>query len=91
MTGKVEESDASSVGLAPDIKDLLSNLSKLCHAFQALAWSAAVINSSSGYTLAEGIVDDIYKKLSGEDHKFWKVQAVTIAYRSVTWKYIEPR
>ncbi|KAK0628691.1 hypothetical protein B0T17DRAFT_588740 [Bombardia bombarda] len=89
--GKIDEVDAICAGLVPELSSLLSDMPRLSNAFHELGLSSAVSkNSSQAYTVDEAVAARVRESLSPELHSFWRCQALVVAYRSISWKYIEP-
>jgi hypothetical protein len=89
--GEIEEANATIASLAPEVANILSDLSRLRNAFRELDLSSVVSRKSDdAYTLNEAVASDVRKKLSPEYTSFWKRHALVVAYRAIPWKYIEP-
>lgn len=89
--GGIEEVDAIHVGLAPELLDFLSDITRLERSFHSLIPSSAVSKDHEQiYTLGKAAANHVRERLSAEDLLFWKYQALIITYRAIPWKYIEP-
>lgn len=88
--GGVKKTDAIRAGLAPELCTLLSDNSRLANALHELALSSTVSkDSDSIYTLDEAVGTRVRERLSTDHLSFWKQQALVVAYRAISWKYIE--
>jgi hypothetical protein len=87
--GEVEELDATRVGLDPELIGLLSDTSRLARAFHELEASKSILSDSGSYFINEDCVSCIRNNLPQECLAFWKLQALVVAYRAVSWKFIE--
>lgn len=88
---EIGEVAASCVGLAPDLETFLSDVSRLRRAAEELRKASAIAKTSDDrYALDSTIRARVLAKLPPEIHRFWRHQALIIAYRSVPWKYLEP-
>ena len=90
-TGEIEEIAASCIGLAPDLEDFLSDVSRSRKAADELQMASVISRTADDrYVLDPTIRDRVLAMLSPEVQSFWRHQALVIAYRSVPWKYLEP-
>jgi hypothetical protein len=87
--GEVEELDATRVGLDSELIGLLSDTSRVAKAFHELEASRSVLSNSGSYSINEDFVSCIRDNLSQECLAFWKLQALVVAYRAISWKFIE--
>jgi hypothetical protein len=87
--GEVEELDATRVGLDQELIGLLSDTSRLARAFHELEASRSVLSDSGSYSLNEDFGSCIRDHLPQECLAFWKLQALVVAYRAISWKFIE--
>lgn len=88
ISGGVEEVDATTAGLAPELAGLLSDTPKLINALNSLA-PAMLKQQDQGYTLDIDAVKSIHQDLSAEALVFWKTQALIVSFRAIPWKHIE--
>lgn len=88
--GGIEEVDATTSGLFPELTSLLSNSPRLSHALMSLA-TTVLRKSDQGYILDADAARRIRQGLPAEALTAWKTQALIISYRACPWKYIEPR
>lgn len=88
--GNVESCDGVEVGLAPELCDLLSDRARLAEAFNQVELSAAYRNSDQTYTLQDGVANIIRDTIPNEHGSAWKLQALLVAYRAISWKHLEP-
>lgn len=85
--GGIEEVDATTSGLSPELTGLLSDYPRL-----STALSTAVLKKSDqGYILDADAAERIRQGLPTEVLASWKTQALIVAYRACPWKNIEPR
>lgn len=85
--GGIEEVDATTSGLSPELTGLLSDSPRL-----STALSTAVLKKSDqGYILGADAATRVHQGLSTDTLTSWKTQALIVAYRACPWKYIEPR
>lgn len=85
--GGIEEVDATTSGLSPELTGLLSDSPRL-----STALSTAVLKKSDqGYILDADAAKRVREGLATETLTSWKTQALIVAYRACPWKYIEPR
>ncbi|CAG7555081.1 unnamed protein product [Fusarium equiseti] len=90
VEGKIELVNATRVGLASELVDLLSDAQRLRQAFGELCQSAAVLRySDETYHLNEDMSARVHRSLAPDTLPFWRQQALVVAYRAVPWKYIE--
>lgn len=87
--GEIEELDATHVGLDTELIGLLSDTSRLAKAFHELESSRSVVSKSGSYSINEDFVSYIRDNLPQDCLAFWKLQALVVAYRAISWKYIE--
>lgn len=85
--GGIEEVDATTSGLSPELTGLLSDSPRL-----STALSTAVLKKSDqGYILDADAAERIRQGLPTEVLASRKTQALIVAYRACPWKNIEPR
>jgi hypothetical protein len=90
VEGKVEFVDATRVGLASELMDLLSDAQRLTQAFGELCQSAAVLRyPDETYHLNEDMSARVHRSLASDTLPFWRQQALVVAYRAIPWKYLE--
>ncbi|KAH7236328.1 hypothetical protein BKA59DRAFT_308141 [Fusarium tricinctum] len=90
VEGETELVDATKVGLAPGLVDLLSDTQRLTQAFFELCQSAAIlIYPDETYHLNEDMSARVHRSLASDALPFWRQQALIVAYRSIPWKYLE--
>jgi hypothetical protein len=90
VEGNIEFADASRVGLASELVDLLSDAQRLTRAFDELCRSAAVLRyPDETYHLNEDMSARVHRSLAPDTLPFWRQQALVVAYRAMPWKYIE--
>lgn len=87
--GEVEELDATRVGLDPELIGLLSDTSRLARAFHELEASRSILTDLGSYFINEDSVSCVRDNLPQECLAFWKLQALVVAYRAISWKFIE--
>lgn len=81
---------ASSVGLVQDLLDLLSSEARLDGAVRALKQCSMISDDvDQHYTVNEDAVARLRNVLDPGKAQFWRQQALVIAYRAITWKYID--
>lgn len=89
--GKIDEMDATHVGLDPDLRILLSAKPRLSDAFLELGRSSIVSKQPDcTYVVDESIAPRVCANMSAKQISFWRCQALVVAYRAIPWKYIEP-
>lgn len=82
--------EVACADLAPELKDLLSDVSTLRQAVDELERSSVVTKiSDDRYTLDAATGASILTTLPPEIRQFWRQQALVIIYRAVPWKYLE--
>ncbi|KAF4448910.1 hypothetical protein F53441_7734 [Fusarium austroafricanum] len=90
IQGEIELADATRVGLASGLVDLLSDSQRLTQAFGELCQSAAVLKyPDETYHLNEDMSARVLRGLASDALPFWRQQALVVAYRAIPWKYIE--
>ncbi|KAM5367854.1 hypothetical protein ACJZ2D_009765 [Fusarium nematophilum] len=87
--GDVERVDASAVGLASDLCNLLSNQPKLETALNGLPYADVDI-SDQFYKVDQEIAALARQRHYPDDQTRWRNWALTVTYRSIPWKYLEP-
>lgn len=90
VRGDVEEVDATLAGLSKEITRLLSDSQRLSSALDDTS-TTVLKKSDHGFALDETVVSRVRQSLSEEQISYWKCQALIVAYRAVSWKYIESR
>jgi hypothetical protein len=89
--GETEEIAPRHIDLATDLQLLLSDVTRLDMAAHELENHAAISkNSDETYIVDAAIRGHVLGQLPPQFHSFWRLQALSIAYRSVPWKYLEP-
>lgn len=88
--GGIEEVDAITAGLSPELTGLLSDPPRLSNALRALS-TTVLKTSDQAYMLDAEAGKRIHQDLSTEALASWKTQALIVAYRAFSWKYIEAR
>lgn len=88
--GGVDEVDAITAGLSPDLTGLLSDPPRLSNTLHALS-TTVLKTSDQAYILDAEAAKRIHQDLSTEALVSWKTQLLIVAYRAFSWKYIEPR
>ncbi|KAL2291377.1 hypothetical protein FJTKL_13972 [Diaporthe vaccinii] len=88
--GGIEEVDAITAGLSPELTGLLSDPPRLSNALRALS-TTVLKTSDQAYILDAEAAKRIHQDLSTEALASWKTQALIVAYRAFSWKYIEAR
>lgn len=82
--------EVACAGLAPELRDLLSDVSTLRRAVNELERSSVVAKiSDDRYALDVATGASVLATLPPEIRQFWRQQALIITYRAVPWKYIE--
>ncbi|PTD04502.1 hypothetical protein HYE67_001031 [Fusarium culmorum] len=90
VEGNIEFANATRVGLASELVDLLSDAQRLTRAFDELCQSAAVLRyPDETYHLNEDMSARVHRSLVPDTLPFWRQQALVVAYRAIPWKYIE--
>jgi hypothetical protein len=90
VEGEIELVDATKVGLAPGLIDLLADTQRLTQAFVELCQSAAIfIYPDETYHLNEDMSARVHRSLASDALPFWRQQALIVAYRAIPWKYLE--
>lgn len=88
--GEIKEDDAKRVGLVQDVVTLLSDVQNLSNTLHELDRSFAVLNNTDqSYTLDAAVAARVRGSLPSEELRFWRYQALVVAYRAIPWKYIE--
>lgn len=91
MLGEIEDVDPVLAGLEPELANLLSDTLKLTRAFHNLTQISAVSEfADHSYTVIGSTPDRILETLNPELQSFWRRQALIVAYKSVSWRYLEP-
>ncbi|KAI8671822.1 hypothetical protein NCS57_00658600 [Fusarium keratoplasticum] len=89
--GGIEEVDAVHAGLAPELRNLLSDGKRLESVFDGLCLSSVVsMDNDENYTLDEAVASRVREGVPAEDLPFWRCQALVVSYRAIPWKYIQP-
>ncbi|EGE01159.1 hypothetical protein TEQG_00211 [Trichophyton equinum CBS 127.97] len=81
-SGNIEEIDARHVGLVPELMHMLSKEMNL---------GLRTPKADGSYVLAPEISARVLEHLPPEQHSFWRLQALIVAFRSIPWKYLEPK
>lgn len=90
--GGIVEMGAHYIGLMPNLERLLSDRPRISNAFNELHGMAAIAkNANGGYVLDAATRARILGTLPSPNHRPWRQQALLLTYRSVPWKYLEPR
>ncbi|KAK2600710.1 hypothetical protein N8I77_010225 [Diaporthe amygdali] len=89
LDGSITEVGATTTSLSPELTRLLSDSARLSHALDDLS-TAFLKKSNQAYFLNDQAVSRIHQDLSTNALLFWKTQALIVAYRASSWKYIEP-
>ncbi|OJD25637.1 hypothetical protein ACJ73_02990 [Blastomyces percursus] len=88
---KIEETNALHTGLIPELVHAFSNHTHLNNALCELqSFSAISKKSDNACLLNPSILDRVLCSLSPDLHSFWRLQALIVAFRSVSWRYLEP-
>lgn len=87
--GEIMELNALDSGLLRDLTRICLHPARLEDALSILEISSAISRSNKCCQVYQHIRDTIFSKLPMEHHPLWKLQAFIIAYRSITWKYLE--
>lgn len=89
--GEIEEVDASHVGLATCVGRLLSDNAQLRNLLLELIQCSDIREGREDtFQVNKDACDRARKLLPAELHRFWKTRALIFAYRSITWKFLEP-
>lgn len=88
--GGIQEVDATTAGLSPELTSLLSDPLRLRNALSALS-TTVLKESDQAYILDAEAAKRIRLDLSTEALASWKTQVLIVAYRACPWKYIELR
>lgn len=89
--GGVEDVDPICSGLDPELGGLLSDTPRLTSAFHKLSLASAVLETlDQAYSVTEAVVATIHEILTPQLHPFWRRQALIVAYKSISWRYLEP-
>ncbi|OJD19200.1 hypothetical protein AJ78_00813 [Emergomyces pasteurianus Ep9510] len=91
VQGEIEETSPLDTGLVPELVHTISNYMDLNNALCKLQ-SFSVISKKldNTYLLDSSVLNRVLCSLPLEFHSFWRLQALIIAFRSVSWKYLEP-
>ncbi|KAF4991779.1 hypothetical protein FGRMN_7619 [Fusarium graminum] len=90
VEGEIELVDATKVGLALGLIELLTDDQRLTRALTELCHSAAILRySDETYHLNEDMSARVHRSLASDALPFWRQQALIVAYRAIPWKYIE--
>ncbi|OJD20889.1 hypothetical protein ACJ73_07771 [Blastomyces percursus] len=90
--GDIEVMNALDAGLVPELVQALSHHTDLDNALRELrSFSAVSSKSGSTCSLDPSVSARILRSLPLEFHSFWRKQALIVAFRSIPWKYLEPR
>ncbi|KAK2812071.1 hypothetical protein FQN50_001782 [Emmonsiellopsis sp. PD_5] len=89
--GDIEVMDALDVGLVPELVHALSHPTDLNDALRELQSFSAVSKSDSTWLLNPTVSTRILCSLPLKFHPFWRQQALIVAFRSIPWKFLEPR
>ncbi|KAG6367498.1 hypothetical protein INS49_001688 [Diaporthe citri] len=87
--GGIEEVDAITAGLSPELTGLLSDPPRLSNSLRALS-TTILKRSDQAYILDVEAAKRIRRDLSTEALASWETQVLIVAYRACSWKYIEP-
>lgn len=88
--GGIEEVDAITAGLSPELTGLLSDPPRLSNALHALS-TTVLKKSDQAYILDPEAAERIREGLSKEALASWKTLVLIVAYRACPWRYIELR
>ena len=86
--GEIIETHPADVSILRDLiricssETLMNTLSEL-HSFSAIAWTSRVT-----FKLNETVRNTILSNFPSNLRSFWGIQAFTLAYRSIPWKYL---
>ncbi|KAK1990888.1 hypothetical protein LX36DRAFT_591717 [Colletotrichum falcatum] len=74
-----------------ELSSLLADRPKLENAFKMLCSVGTIkeINSDT-FSVSPDTCEAILTHLDNDQRQFWKQQALIVAYRALTWKYLEP-
>ncbi|KAK7415573.1 hypothetical protein QQX98_005819 [Neonectria punicea] len=87
--GDVERVNASDVGLPSDLCNLLSDQPRLVSAMNSLPY--ADVDSSEQFYEVEQVIAGLARQRHDPDGQVrWRNWALTVTYRSIPWKYLEP-
>lgn len=88
--GEVGKYDAACGGLVPELVALLADSSRFFQAIRELELSSTISKVSDNcYILDAAVGSSVHQHLSPELITFWKRQAITVAARSIPWKYLK--
>lgn len=86
--GNIEEVDAITAGLSPELTHLLSDSLRVGNTLEKL--SRTVLRKVGHvFKLNKEAAGHIRQDISADELDFWERQALVVAYRAVPWKYIE--
>ncbi|OJD12144.1 hypothetical protein AJ78_07215 [Emergomyces pasteurianus Ep9510] len=89
--GEIEETGPLNTGLVPELVHTFSNYTDLNNALCELQSFSAISKKPDNTCLLDSsVLNRVLCSLSPEFHSFWRLQALIIAFRSVSWKYLEP-
>ncbi|EPE06738.1 hypothetical protein F503_03165 [Ophiostoma piceae UAMH 11346] len=99
QAGEISNTEATDVGLAPELASFLSDATRLDDAFRELGRCQHVGTAEPGavrrledglYCIDEAAARRLSDQLSSALLTFWEGQALIVAYRAIPWKYLEP-
>lgn len=88
--GNIEEVEATTAGLSPELTHLLSDSLRLKCALDGLLSTAVLRKVRDAYELNDETASHIRQGISGNELDFWKRQALVVTCSVIPWKYIEP-